>query len=142
MSAGKGIVHSEKNKNLDKPVKFLQIWIIPNQQNVSPRYDQITLHPEDRKNTLQEIVSPEKKPNSLWIYQDAWFYLSKLDANNELKHKLHNSKNGLYCFVISGSIQLDNQKLDPRDGLGIKDADEIHIHAESDSEFLLMEVPL
>jgi redox-sensitive bicupin YhaK (pirin superfamily) len=40
MSAGTGIIHSEKNKNSDQFVKFLQIWVIPNKKNVSPRYDQ------------------------------------------------------------------------------------------------------
>ena len=50
MSAGTGIQHSEYNKNKDSQVKFLQIWVIPNQQNVTPRYDQITLNPADRKN--------------------------------------------------------------------------------------------
>src|SRR5512133_1782311 len=43
MSAGTGIYHSEYNKNKDKRVKFLQIWVFPNQKNVKPRYDQITL---------------------------------------------------------------------------------------------------
>ncbi len=56
MSAGTGITHSEKNKNHDKPVKFFQIWVIPNKQNVNPRYDQVTLNPDDRKNKLQQTT--------------------------------------------------------------------------------------
>ena len=60
MSAGTGITHSEYNKNKDKPVKFLQIWVIPNKQNVKPRYGQITLNPADRHNKLQQIVSPNE----------------------------------------------------------------------------------
>ena len=58
MSAGTGIFHSEYNKNKDKPVKFLQIWVLPDQNQVSPRYDQITLNVEDRHNKLQQILSP------------------------------------------------------------------------------------
>src|SRR5436190_9294752 len=52
MSAGTGITHSEYNKNKDKPVKFLQIWVFPNKKNVTPRYDQVTLNVNDRHNTL------------------------------------------------------------------------------------------
>lgn len=55
MSAGTGVQHSEYNKNKDAEVKFLQIWIIPNQENTTPRYDQITLNPEDRKTNYNKF---------------------------------------------------------------------------------------
>ena len=73
LSAGTGITHSEYNKNKDKEVKFLQIWVFPNQKNVSPRYDQITLHVADRKNKFQQVVSPNSKDSGVWVHQDAWF---------------------------------------------------------------------
>jgi len=58
MSAGSGISHSEYNKNRDKPVKFLQIWVFPREKNVEPRYDQITLNLADRQNRFQQVLSP------------------------------------------------------------------------------------
>lgn len=69
MSAGTGIRHSEYNKNKDEQVKFLQIWVIPNKRDVTPRYDQITLNPEDRHNKLQQIVSPNPEDAGVWIHQ-------------------------------------------------------------------------
>ena len=78
MSAGTGVQHSEYNKNKDKPVKFLQIWVIPDKQNVEPRYDQISLNPEDRHNKLQQILSPNPDDTGVWIHQNAWFHLGKL----------------------------------------------------------------
>lgn len=79
MSAGTGIYHSEYNKNKEQQVKFLQIWVLPNQRNVEPRYDQITLNPEDRKNKLQQILSPNPDDEGVWIYQNAWFHLGNFD---------------------------------------------------------------
>lgn len=78
MSAGTGIKHSEFNENKDKIAKFLQIWIFPNKKNVNPRYDQITLIPEDRHNQLQQIISPNPDDAGIWIHQDAWFHLGSL----------------------------------------------------------------
>src|SRR4051812_41446752 len=72
MSAGTGITHSEYNKNRDHRVKFLQIWVFPNKQNVKPRYDQVTLTESDRHNKLQQIISPDEKEEGAWINQDAW----------------------------------------------------------------------
>ncbi|MBT6568949.1 MAG: pirin family protein, partial [Flavobacteriales bacterium] len=74
LSAGTGISHSEYNKNKDIPVKFLQIWVVPNQKGVAPRYDQITLNVTERKNKLQQILSPFPEDEGVWIHQNAWFY--------------------------------------------------------------------
>jgi quercetin 2,3-dioxygenase len=142
MSAGTGITHSEYNKNKDKPVKFLQIWVIPNIRNVQPRYDQITLKPEDRKNKLQQILSPDPDDEGVWIYQNAWFYLGILDKGNTVTHHLNVRENGVYVFVLSGNVKISDQQLSSRDGFGIWDTDSFDITAGSDSELLLMEVPM
>ena len=142
MSAGTGIQHSEYNKNKDSEVKFLQIWVIPNQQNVTPRYDQITLNPEDRKNKLQQILSPNPTDAGVWIYQDAWFHLGNLDKDVATSYQLKKEGNGLYVFLLKGTILVDGQELDTRDGFGIWDFESIEIKATSNAEFLLMEVPM
>ncbi|MFI5134603.1 MAG: pirin family protein [Chitinophagales bacterium] len=142
MSAGTGIFHSEKNKNSDKPVKFLQIWVLPNKRNVKPRYDQITLNAEDRKNKLQQILSPNPDGHGVWIYQDAWFHISNLDKSKELKYELKKKENGVFVFVLEGDVTVNDQKLNTRDGIGISGVNELSIKADSDAEFLLMEVPM
>jgi redox-sensitive bicupin YhaK (pirin superfamily) len=142
MSAGTGVEHSEKNKNKDSQVKFLQIWVIPNKQNVQPRYDQITLNPEDRKNKLQEIISPDPDSQGVWIHQDAWFHLGNFDAGTFTKYQLKKKGNGLYAFILKGDISINGQELNTRDGFGIWDFNELEIKASSDAEILLMEVPM
>jgi redox-sensitive bicupin YhaK (pirin superfamily) len=142
MSAGTGVAHSEYNRNKDKPVKFLQIWIIPNQQNVKPRYDQVTLNLNDRHNKLQQIVSPKAGGPGVWIHQDAWFQLGRFDKDFTTEYKIQKQGNGVYAFVLKGDMTIEGNTLNERDGLGIWETDKISIKANSqDAEVLLMEVP-
>ena len=142
MSAGTGIYHSEYNNDRDKRVKFLQIWVYPNQRNVQPRYDQITLDLDDRHNKLQQILSPNADDAGVWIHQNAWFHLGKFDKGVSTEYALKAKGNGVYVFVLSGEIKINDQLLNTRDGFGIWDTDSFTITADSDAEFLLMEVPM
>jgi redox-sensitive bicupin YhaK (pirin superfamily) len=143
MSAGSGIEHSEYNANADKTVKFLQIWIIPKVKAVAPRYQQISLNTEDRKNKLQQILSPNSEDQGVWIHQDAWFNMGNLDKGTALKYPLKDPKNnGVYAFVIKGSLEVAGIQLSQRDGLGITETHEFDLKASEDSEILLMEVPM
>ncbi len=143
MSAGTGITHSEYNRNKDKPVKFLQIWVFPNKKNVKPRYDQITLSEAERKNKLQQIVSPNPNDAGVWIHQDAWFYLGKFQKNLTTTYQNKKEGNGVYAFVLSGKFTIDGQPLNARDGFGIWNSNNINIKAETDdSEILIMDVPM
>ncbi len=143
MSAGTGVSHSEYNKNKDKPVKFLQIWVFPNQKNVKPHYGQITLNPNDRHNKLQQIVSPNTVAEGVWIHQDAWFHMGKMDKGFSLEYTLKKSGNGVYAFILKGDISIEGVGLNERDGFGIWNTDKIALKADSqDAEVLLMEVPM
>jgi hypothetical protein len=142
MSAGTGIYHSEFNKNHDKKVNFLQIWVFPKQKDIEPRYDQITLKAEDRKGKLQQIVTHDKNAEGVWINQDATFHLGSLEKGFSTNHKLNKKGNGIYAFVINGEVTISGQKLSRRDGFGVWDTESIDITADSNAELLLMEVPM
>ncbi len=142
MSAGTGIYHSEFNKNSNKPVKFLQIWVTPREKGVKPRYDQITLNPADRKNKFQQILSPNADDAGVWIHQDAWFHLGKFDNGISTEYVINKKGNGVYAFVLSGNPTVNEQKLSNRDAIGVWDTDKISINTEGESEILLMEVPM
>jgi quercetin 2,3-dioxygenase len=142
MSAGTGIQHSEYNKSKDAQVKFLQIWLIPSKQGVPPRYDQISLKKDDRKNKLQQILSPNANDEGVWIHQNAWFHLGNFDKGFSADYTFKAKENGLYVFILKGNIIINDQALQARDGYGIWDADVVHISADSDADFLLMEVPM
>lgn len=143
MSAGTGITHSEYNKNKDKEVKFLQIWLFPNKKGVTPRYDQVTLSSHDRHNKLQQILSPVATDAGVWIHQDAWFHLGQFDKDFSTSYSIKKSGNGVYAFVLKGDITIEGQELHERDGLGIWDTEKISLKANSQgAEVLLMDVPM
>ncbi|SHG38209.1 hypothetical protein SAMN05444396_11078 [Flavobacterium segetis] len=143
MSAGTGIFHSEKNKNHNQFVKFLQIWVYPNKKNVTPRYDQISLDLKDRRNKLQQILSPNSNDQGVWIHQDAWFHIGRFDKAFSSSYQLKKAGNGIYAFVLKGDFTIGEIKLNERDGLGIWNTDSIKVIANSDeAEILIMEVPM
>jgi redox-sensitive bicupin YhaK (pirin superfamily) len=142
MSAGSGLAHSEMNANRDREVQFLQIWVFPDKKNVEPRYDQFTMNESDLHNNLLQVLSPNPNEPGVWIHQNAWFSMGKLDAGFETTYKLKQPENGVYAFVIDGGVTINGQPLNRRDGLGIEHAAELHITASTNSTLLLMEVPM
>jgi redox-sensitive bicupin YhaK (pirin superfamily) len=142
MSAGTGITHSEYNHSKDKPLKLFQIWVYPNKRNVDPRYDQIRLDPADRKNKLQQVVSPHPGKEGVWIYQEAAFFLGRFDKDLDVSFSLQKKNNGIYVFIIEGKADVEGQVLERRDGYGISETDALKIHTKQDTEILIMEVPM
>jgi redox-sensitive bicupin YhaK (pirin superfamily) len=141
MSAGTGIFHSEYNNLPDKPLQLLQIWVFPDSKNLTPRYDQKTFNTNDRMNQWQTLVSPNN-PESLKIHQNAWFSLLQMDDKKNIDYVLNDSKNGLYVFVIEGSIEIHTTKLDKRDGMGIWQAECVTLKSLSTSTVLAIEIPM
>ncbi|MDX2003331.1 MAG: pirin family protein [Chitinophagales bacterium] len=142
MSAGKGIYHSEINASHDEAVTLLQIWVLPKERNIEPRYDQKEFGVENRKNRIQTVVGPDQKEGALWINQDSWFSLSDLDAGQEITYALNKSGNGVYVFVIEGSANIEGQQLEKRDGIGISETDSILVKTSTGAELIFIEVPM
>jgi redox-sensitive bicupin YhaK (pirin superfamily) len=142
MSAGTGIYHSEYNKNADQKVKFLQIWMFPNKRDVKPRYDQISLDKEKLHNQFHQILSPTPDDDGVWVHQNAWFLLGDLKSGIKQSYQIKDPRNGVYVFVLEGSIEIDGNTLERRDGYGVWDIDKINITAMTDARVLLMDVPM
>jgi redox-sensitive bicupin YhaK (pirin superfamily) len=142
MSAGTGITHSEFNANPDQEVKLLQIWLFPNQRNVKPRYDQLSLQSIKKKDTFYQILSPNSSDDGVWIHQNAWFSLGEFTSTKQLNYDLKSNQNGVYAFIIEGQATIQNQKLDKRDGFGVWNTNSLDITATKGAKILLMEVPM
>lgn len=142
MSAGTGIFHSEFNRNKDQELQLLQIWVIPNKRNVTPRYDQISLAGVEKADELYQILSPNPNDQGVWIHQNAWFHLGDLSEGWKGNYELKDKNNGAYFFVIEGEVTVAGQKLSRRDGLGVSEVSSIEISSEGLSKLLIMEVPM
>ncbi|MBC7438547.1 MAG: pirin family protein [Flavobacterium sp.] len=142
MSAGTGIQHSEFNPDKDQQTKLFQIWLFPKLQNVIPRYQQITLNQSLQKNDFAQILSPNADDDGVWIHQDAWFYLSDFDQDFTEKLSLKKEGNGFYIMNIEGEIEVNGEKLEKRDAIGIWETPALEIRANTNAKFLVMEIPM
>jgi redox-sensitive bicupin YhaK (pirin superfamily) len=142
MSAGTGIVHSEYNASNTEPVKFLQIWVFPKRQGLSPRYEQISFDIAGRKNQWQTVVSPDQEGGSIKIFQQAWFKLADIEAGKSLDYALHQKGQGLYLFMLEGEVTIAGETLHRRDAAALEDTNEVSISATADSKLLAIEIPL
>jgi len=141
MSAGSGIRHSEYNHE-SVPANVLQTWVFPKQKNVSPRYDQKTFTPDERKNGFQLIVSPDGRNGSLFVHQDVFYSLGNFEANSSERYTIQNPENGVYIFVIEGSVNVADTVLNKRDGLGVWATETLNFTFLEQSEVLLIDVPM
>lgn len=142
MSAGTGIQHSEFNANEDEVCNLLQIWLFPNKKNVEPRYQQITLDVEAMQNNFLQILSPNPEDEGVWIHQNAWFFMGNFDDSQKTSYKLKAKENGVYLFVISGEIKLNETVLEQRDAIAVFDCEEFQIEIIQDAKILIMDIPL
>lgn len=141
MSAGTGVFHSEFNASKAEYAKLLQIWVYAKKRGVEPRYDQFSFRPLP-KNALKQIISPNPGDEGSWIHQDAWFHFGSLEKGVPLEYGLKKPGNGIYVFVIEGSVAANGTKLERRDGAGFVSTPTLKFEADEDSEFLVIEVPL
>tara|TARA_A100001015_G_scaffold54114_1_gene59348 strand:+ start:3790 stop:4503 length:714 start_codon:yes stop_codon:yes gene_type:complete len=142
MSAGTGVYHSEYNKNPDKYINLLQLWVLPKTQDVAPRYDQKSIRDLKKQNALYQVLSPFSEDDGMWIHQDAWFHLGDFDQTLSIDYTVKKEGNGVYAFVIEGGFKVAGEILKKRDALGIWETDKITLESEPKSSILLVDVPM
>lgn len=144
MSAGTGVEHSEINGLVDESLNLFQIWIIPNTQNVAPRYDQKKFEPLERDNKLQVLVSGINTADdgSLKINQDAKISRVDLSEHTKFNYRLKSEHHGVYVMIIDGNVQISAQNLQSRDAIGISETQEFSIEAVTKAQLIFIEVPM
>ena len=139
MSAGTGIRHSEFNASATEPVHFLQIWILPEQQGLAPRYDQVTFAEADLRNRLRLIASPDGVEGSVKLFQDVKVFAARLDAGQAVQALIPSGRAG-FLQMIAGSASLNGTSLQAGDGVRLEGEHSITVAAGPPSEFLFFEL--
>lgn len=142
MSAGSGITHSEYNASATEPINLLQLWVMPKEQNIEPRYAQKAFSAEGRRNAFQLVVSPDGAQESLAINQYAYFSLADFDRERSVTYAVRRSDNGCYIFVIDGRIVADGRSIGPRDAMGVWDTESVQIEIDEHARILCVDVPM
>ncbi|HEY0058838.1 MAG TPA: pirin family protein [Flavisolibacter sp.] len=141
MSAGSGLRHEEYNIG-EEEVNFLQIWITPKLQNITPRYQQRSFPKEARRNELKTIISNEEGLGHCWINQNAKFSLGHFEIAQEVVYSFNPANKCLFIFCIEGSIRVDGTDINERDAIGVWEASTVPIHCAADARFLIIETPI
>lgn len=139
ISAGSGITHSEFNPSADDPVHFYQIWLVPNQRDIEPSYEQREFSDSEKQDRLRLVASPNGDEGSLKIHADANVYLSRLSKNTEVTTELESNRYG-WLQVISGTVTANGKSLSQSDGAAITDETTLSIVASEGAEIMLFDL--
>jgi len=142
MSAGTGIFHSEMNASQKEEINLFQLWIFPNQQEVTPRYQQLGYNNLDMKDEFLQLVSPNPDDEGLWIHQTAWIHMIDMSPNTTQTYSFKHPGNGVYLMNIEGEKVIAEQTLGFRDALGVWETTSVEIQASEQGRLLLIEVPM
>jgi redox-sensitive bicupin YhaK (pirin superfamily) len=140
MSAGRGIVHAERNPSPSTPVHLLQIWIMPKARGIQPRWEQKQFSVEERSGKLLPVVSSGNLAGTLAINQDATVFVSKLASGQSATHATSPERHS-YLFLISGEAKVNGRPLAAGDQARLTDETKLEITADGDAELILLDVP-
>jgi redox-sensitive bicupin YhaK (pirin superfamily) len=141
MSAGSGIRHSEFNHSKSEPVHFLQIWLLPEQEGISPSYEQKNFADSEKRGRLRLVASHDGRDGSVVIHQDADLYASLLNVDEQVTHALRAGR-GAWLQVVRGAVDLNGQALRAGDGAAVSSEPALTVKAASnDTEILLFDLP-
>lgn len=140
MSAGSGVNHSEMNPSAEAPVHFLQMWVYPRHRATPPRYEQKAFPPEERRNSLRAVVTPDGRDGTLRIDQDATLLLGHLDGEHTTPLRLE-AHRAAWLQVTHGVLQVGTTQLIAGDGAAITDEANLELSSSEDTEFLVWDLP-
>ena len=139
MSAGTGVTHSEFNASRDERVHLLQIWLLPEREDLTPSYEQKHFSEADRANVLKLVASRGGEAGSIHINQDVRLYASLLGKGKTVEHTLSKGRHA-WLQVARGGLRVNDLALATGDGLAVSSEDKLQITATEDSELLLFDL--
>lgn len=139
MSAGTGITHSEFNHSKTDPVHFLQIWIIPDQQGLQPRYEQRVFPLEEKRGKLRLIAAKDGREGAVTIHQDVDLYTSILEPGDVVTYELKPHRYA-WLQIAQGVATLNGNALRAGDGVQLSGQAQLEISTDIGAEILLFDL--
>ncbi|MCG8440453.1 MAG: pirin family protein [Caulobacterales bacterium] len=139
MSAGTGVRHSEYNASGTDPVRFLQIWILPEKDGLEPSYEQKPFSAEERRGRLRLVGSRDGRDGSVTIHQDADMYVGSFTAGERTDFPVRPGR-GVWAHVARGSAEIAGRSLSEGDALSARDVEAIAIEGREDAEIVLFDL--
>ena len=140
MSAGTGVRHSEFNGSREDPLHLLQMWVLPREDGLSPRYEEKRIPEEERRGRLRLIVSPDGRDGSLTIGQDAALYAGSFGPGDRAEHALEAGRSA-WVHVASGRLRINGIDLEAGDGAGIRSERSLSIEGLEEAEVVVWDLP-
>ncbi|MGH2710037.1 MAG: pirin family protein [Actinomycetota bacterium] len=140
MTLGRGAWHSEQNGSETEPMRFIQMWILPDQLGLPPSVEQRVFTTEQRTDRLLEVISPESG-DAIKVHKNASVHVARLNRGTEVKHSFGADRGG-YLYLIEGALTVNDEKLATGDAVKISDEPDLRLSAEDLSELILVDVPL
>jgi len=140
MSAGTGIVHSEFNASSTEPAHLLQIWLLPERNDITPGYEEKHFVPADKQDRWCLVASQDGREGSLKIHQDVALYASCLAAGERLTYTLQPGRSA-YIQLARGTLTLNGEVLMAGDAAAIDTQQVIDLVADEDAELLMFDLP-
>jgi redox-sensitive bicupin YhaK (pirin superfamily) len=138
MAAGTGVQHSEFNPAKDEAVHLLQVWIVPDQKGVKPRYAEKSVQ-EAAPGSLQLITSKTGRDGSIAIHQDADLWVAKLGDGKEVSHKLAPGRHA-WLHVAEGEVTVNGQTLSGGDAAAVTEETSLKLAGTKPSQVLLFDL--
>ncbi|HEY0194374.1 MAG TPA: pirin family protein [Kofleriaceae bacterium] len=139
MSAGSGVQHSEFNASKQDPVHFLQIWIVPDQRNLPPSYEQRAFPAEAKAGVLRRVASPDGRDQSVTIHADATLYAGLFDRGQTAEHALAPGRHA-WIHVVRGQAKVNGTQLSAGDAVSLSDEQAVAIEGIDASEVLVFDL--
>ena len=139
MSAGTGVTHSEYNHSKEEGVHFLQIWFLPEKENIAPSYEQKSFPDSDKSGQFKLVMSHGGRDGTVDINQDVNMYVALLGDGDETVFTAE--KNRIQWVQIArGMVSVNDEMLKEGDGLAVKEEDKLVFHNAQDAEILLFDM--
>jgi len=139
MTAGTGVSHSEYSSPTDK-THLLQIWILPEENNLTPGYEQKYFAPEEKQGKLKLVASRSGDDGSVKINQDVKLFASILQTGETISHELAENRHA-WIQIIKGSLDVGGETLNQGDGAAISEEKALEIKSlTNETEFLLFDL--